>query len=110
MICAGYVPVLAIYWTQWHPGLPPGAIPWILGSGVLSKDDILDVLRDALSEAGFTGVAANAANTRDLLRRWADVMDARAFATQGTEGTVLMVRALAAGSQGRCTHRRQAIR
>jgi drug/metabolite transporter (DMT)-like permease len=35
VICAGYVPVLAVYWTQWHPKLPPGAIPWILGSGVI---------------------------------------------------------------------------
>jgi hypothetical protein len=36
----------------------------------------------------------------------ADVMNARALATRGTEGTIVMVRALAAGSQGRCTHRR----
>jgi len=30
-----YVPVLAVYWSQWHPVLPAGAVPWILGSGVL---------------------------------------------------------------------------
>lgn len=35
VICACYVPVLAIYWTTRHPVLPSGAIPWILGSGVL---------------------------------------------------------------------------
>jgi drug/metabolite transporter (DMT)-like permease len=35
VICACYLPVLAVYWTQWSPTLPPGAIPWILGSGVI---------------------------------------------------------------------------
>ena len=35
LICAGYVPVLAVYWTRDHPTLPAGAIAWILGSGVI---------------------------------------------------------------------------
>jgi len=35
VICACYVPVLSVYWTTWHPVLPSGAIPWILGSGVI---------------------------------------------------------------------------
>jgi drug/metabolite transporter (DMT)-like permease len=35
VICAGYVPVLAFYWSRHHPTLPAGAIPWILGSGVI---------------------------------------------------------------------------
>ena len=35
LICAGYVPVLAVYWHRDHPTLPAGAIAWILGSGVI---------------------------------------------------------------------------
>ena len=30
-----YVPVLLVYWEWKHPVLPAGAIPWILGSGLL---------------------------------------------------------------------------
>jgi drug/metabolite transporter (DMT)-like permease len=35
IICVGYVPVVAIYWTWWHPVIPAGAALWIFGSGVL---------------------------------------------------------------------------
>jgi len=35
VICAGYVPVLIGYFVRYEPTLPAGAIPWILGSGVL---------------------------------------------------------------------------
>lgn len=35
VICACYVPVLAVYWTTHQPVLPPSAIPWILGSGII---------------------------------------------------------------------------
>ncbi len=45
LICAGYVPVLAVYWTQWQPVLPPGALAWILGSGVLKTSYALFLQR-----------------------------------------------------------------
>ncbi len=35
IIGACYVPVLAVYFYWQHPVLPAGAVPWILGSGVL---------------------------------------------------------------------------
>ena len=35
IICAGYVPVVAVYWLNTSPELAAGAGPWILGSGVL---------------------------------------------------------------------------
>jgi len=45
VICAGYVPVLAVYWTAWQPVLPSGAIPWILGSGVIKTSYALFLQR-----------------------------------------------------------------
>lgn len=35
VICACYVPALIFYFVRYEPTLPAGAIPWILGSGVL---------------------------------------------------------------------------
>ncbi|HEX2854416.1 MAG TPA: DMT family transporter [Opitutaceae bacterium] len=34
VICALYVPVLAVYWWWKHPAIPWGAALWILGSGI----------------------------------------------------------------------------
>ena len=45
LICAGYVPVLACYWTRYHPTLPAGAIAWILGSGVIKTSYALFLQR-----------------------------------------------------------------
>lgn len=45
VICAAYVPVLAFYWTRYQPALPAGAIPWILGSGVLKTSYALFLQR-----------------------------------------------------------------
>lgn len=45
VICACYVPVLAVYWTVWRPTLPDGAVPWILGSGVLKTSYALFLQR-----------------------------------------------------------------
>jgi drug/metabolite transporter (DMT)-like permease len=45
VICACYVPVLAVYAWRWSPTLPAGAIPWILGSGVLKTSYALFLQR-----------------------------------------------------------------
>jgi drug/metabolite transporter (DMT)-like permease len=45
IICAGYVPVLAVYIFWRHPALPAGAIWWILGSGVLKTSYALFLQR-----------------------------------------------------------------
>ena len=44
-ICACYVPVLAFYWTRYHPTLPAGALAWILGSGVIKTSYALFLQR-----------------------------------------------------------------
>ena len=45
IICACYVPVLIFYFARYQPMLSAGAIPWILGSGVLKTSYALFLQR-----------------------------------------------------------------
>jgi drug/metabolite transporter (DMT)-like permease len=72
-ICAGYLPVLAVYWSQWHPTLPPGTIPWILGSGALKTSYAL-FLQRGYRTGDFSLVYPLARGTGPLLSTLAAIL------------------------------------
>ena len=66
VICSCYVPVLAIYWARCDPVLPAGAVPWILGSGVLKTSYAL-LLQRGYRTGDFSLIYPLARGTGPLL-------------------------------------------
>jgi drug/metabolite transporter (DMT)-like permease len=68
-----YVPVLWVYWEWKHPVLPPGALPWILGSGVLKTGYAL-FLQRSYRAGDFSLVYPLARGTGPLLSTLAAIV------------------------------------
>jgi drug/metabolite transporter (DMT)-like permease len=73
MINSLYVPVILAYWSWKHPILPPGAIPWILGSGVLKTGYAL-FLQRSYRAGDFSLVYPLARGTGPLLSTLAAII------------------------------------
>ena len=66
VICSCYVPVLAVCAWRGHPALPAGALPWILGSGVLKTSYAL-LLQRGYRTGDFSLIYPLARGTGPLL-------------------------------------------
>ncbi len=73
IICAGYVPVVIVYWWRWHPTLPSGAGWWILGSAVLKTSYSL-FLQRSYRHGDFSLVYPLARGTGPLLSTLAAIV------------------------------------
>jgi len=73
MINSLYVPVIGFYWAWKHPVLPAGAIPWILGSGVLKTGYAL-FLQRSYRAGDFSLVYPLARGTGPLLSTLAAII------------------------------------
>ena len=73
VICAGYIPALAVYWTANHPVLPNGALLWILGSGILKTSYSL-FLQRGYRHGDFSLVYPVARGTGPLLSTLAAIL------------------------------------
>ena len=73
VICACYVPVLAVFWAWKHPAIPWGAMVWILGSGVLKTSYSLFLQRGYRS-GDFSLIYPLARGTGPLLSTLAAIL------------------------------------